>query len=405
MKRYDSITAIKALSCLMVFLSHWSGAFAGWGHVFLDRLFLQSPFRIMTFGNLAVCIFLMLSGTLAALKIYRGGSVSWGKEMMKRYLRMAIPIFGTHLLVYLLSQLDWFRTGEAAALLGNDWLATYYVSPPSLWTVTKNSFVTSVFLGDSSLYGPLWMMNYIFFGTVFSILLAEGLREMNRKGRLAVQLLLFGAFLMMDSYYLCFMMGGVLAQLILWLERRKEKVGSDMKWLILLSLAALFLFLAGWQLTLASFALTAALQAWGVGGALGNASFWGMMGGFLLCCGGILLWELWLGEGTEPKGSELRSEGRSELRLRPGRILRPLLWLGERSYSVFLVHWLVICTFSCGFYCRFINKPNWFYLGVNFFVTTAVMLVCTELFYRLVEKAAYEWAWKLGKGFFPENRK
>ena len=67
MKRYDSITAIKAISCLMVFLSHWSGAFSSWGHVFLDRLFIQSPFRIMTFGNMAVCIFLMLSGTLAAM--------------------------------------------------------------------------------------------------------------------------------------------------------------------------------------------------------------------------------------------------------------------------------------------------------------------------------------------------
>ena len=400
MKRYDSITAIKAISCLMVFLSHWSGAFSSWGHVFLDRLFIQSPFRIMTFGNMAVCIFLMLSGTLAAMKIYRGGTVSWGTEMIKRYLRMAVPVFGTHLLVYFLFHLNLFRTGEAAFLMGNDWLGCYYRVAPSLWNVVKNSFITSVFSGDSSLYGPLWMMNYIFFGTVFSILLAEALSQMSRRAKIVVQLLLLGAFLVLDSYYVCFLMGNIVAQLLLWLEKLcgdsacRSSDGKQSK--IAISLASVVLFFGGWKLALKSFALTAFLQGLGVTGALGNASFWGMIGGFLLSCGFISFWELW-----EPfVADESQKMGKRVVRL----LVRPFLWVGERSYSVFLVHWLVICTFSCGFYCRFVERPNWFYLGVNFFLTTAVLLICTEIFYILIEKAAFTWAWNRIKVWMMSGR-
>ncbi|MGN0986256.1 MAG: acyltransferase family protein [Otoolea sp.] len=374
MKRYDSITAIKAISCLMVFLSHWNGAFASWGHASLDWLFLQSPLRMMTFGNLAVCIFLMLSGTLVSLKVYRGQPISWGSEMTKRYLRMAIPIFGTHVLVYLLFRLQLFRTGEAAALMGNAWLATFYSVPLSLWGVVKKSFLTSVFLGDSSYYGPLWMMNYIFFGTVFSIVLAESLRGMSRRGRVVTELLLFGVFLVLDSYYLCFLMGNVLAQLLLWLESEKASRG-------VLTAGSAVLLLGGWKLILESFVITFRLEARGVGGALKSASFWGMLGGFFFSWGFLFLWELWLGE---------------ERKL----LLRPILWLGERSYSVFLVHWLVICTFSCGFYIRFLERPNWFYLGVNFFASMAVTFFCTELFYLIFEKGAFEWCWKRAKAFF-----
>ena len=402
MKRYDSITAIKAVSCMMVFLSHWNGAFASWGHASLDWFFLKSPFRMLTFGNMAVCIFLILSGTLVSLKIYRGGSFLWGEEMLKRYVRMVIPIFGTHMLVYLLFRLGLFRTGQAAAAMGNEWLASYYTYPISLKTVFKNSFVTSIFLGDSSYYGPLWMINYIFFGTVFSVVLAEGLKSMSGRGKALFSVLLFGIFLVLDSYYLCFLMGNVMALLMLWLEKWKEggaersnerkdgmaaaarkedrSAQRRIRKPLLAAVSALIFFFGVW-LGLESFIITYRLQARGIGLALGDASFWGLISGFFMIWGAIFLWEiLCSGKRTFWK--------------------RPVLWVGERSYSVFLVHWLVICTFTCGFYCRFLVRPNWFYLGVNFFVTTAVMLACTEVFYQLIEKRAFAWVWNRVKKYF-----
>lgn len=405
MKRYDSITAIKAVSCFMVFLSHWNGAFASWGYAPLDWLILQSPLRFMTFGNMAVCIFLILSGTLVSLKIYRGGSFSWTSEMLKRYVRMVIPIFGTHLLVYLFLRMGLFRTGEAASLSGNAWLASYYTSPLDFRSVFKCSFVTSVFRGDSTFYGPLWMMNYIFFGTVFSVVLAEGLKGMSRRGKAVFLVILFGIFLMLNSYYLCFLMGNLMAILILWLEKWKENAEENVekkaeekaeekpkgksKKMPKTALAAgsVLLLLAGIWLALKSFVIGYTLQAKGVGTAPGDPVFWGLMGGFLMIWGAVFLWELFCSE-------------------RDGFWYfwkRPLLWLGERSYSVFLVHWLVICTFSCGFYSYFINRPIWFYLGINFFATTAVMLLCTEVFYVLIEKHIYAWVWNKVKLFFLRN--
>lgn len=395
MKRYDSITAIKAIACMIVFFSHWNGAFASWGHKSLDWFFLKSPFRMLTFGNMAVCIFLMLSGTLVSLKIFRGSPFDWGEELLKRYVRMAVPIFGTHLLVYLAFRLHFFYTGQAAALMGNEWLSFYYRYdlPISLKTVFCNSFITSVFLGDSSYYGPLWMMNYIFFGTIFSVVLAAGVKEMTTKGKRLLFLALFAIFLVLDSYYCCFLFGNVLALLLLWLEQQ-SKTGWNVQKKVLVCLGSVLLFLFGVWLGLTSFFIANRLQSAGIGAALGNASFWGLVSGFLMSLGLIVLWELL----DEP-----------EKKQRIGRAVwqRPILWLGERSYSVFLVHWLVICTFSCAFYSRFVTeKPNWFYLGVNFFATALVMLAGTEIFYQLVEKRLFAGSLRLLKRlFFPAKQR
>ena len=384
-KRYDGITALKAISCLMVFLSHWNGAFGNWGLALLDWLFRQSPLKIMTFGNMAVCIFLMLSGTLISLKVYRGAPGQWGRDMLKRYFRLVIPIFGTHLLVYVLSLTGLFRTGQAASLMGNDWLATYYGTPVSLWTVARCTFITSIFTGDSSLYGPLWMMNYVFFGTVFSWLFAEVTAAMTLKGRTVFLLLVFGGFLVLDSYYVCFFLGNLLAQLLIWLKKSKEKalMTGGLVFVRLLSAASMALFFGGIWLALQSFVITYRLVDRGVGGALGNASFWGLLAGFFLCWGFLFLWELQLTgkEGNRPA-------------VTAAFLMKPLIWLGERCYAVFLVHWLVICTFSCGFYCHFINRQNWFYLGINFFLTLALIVITSEIFYVLTEKLAYTYFWK-----------
>lgn len=390
MKRYDSITAIKAISCMIVFLSHWNGAFSGWGHKALDWLFLKSPFRMLTFGNLAVCMFLMLSGTLVSLKVYCGSRFCWREELLKRYTRMAVPIFGTHLLVYLAFRFHWFYTGQAAAQMGNDWLSSYYNVPISWKRVLLNSFITSVLQGDSSYYGPLWMMNYIFFGTVFSVVLAESVKELTKKGKWLLCVILFAVFLVLDSYYLCFLLGNILALFLLWIEeQKKSELKGLKKGIVCLGFAVLFL--AGVKLGLFSFLLTYRLQEAGIGYALGNASFWGMLSGFLMVCGLLFLWEL------------LEKEEASEETVWRKIWKRPLLWLGERSYSVFLVHWLVICSFSCAFYCRFgATKPNWFYLGVNFFATLALLFVCTELFYQIVEKRLSAWSWRCLKRLFSE---
>lgn len=397
MKRYDSITAIKAISCMMVFLTHWNGAFLSWGHVSLDWLFLTSPFRILTFGNMAVCVFLMLSGTLVSLKLYRGGSFHWKEEMMKRYLRMAIPILAVHLLIYVCSEFGLFRTGEAAVAMGNSWLFNYYQEPILLGEVFKKSFVTSIFRGDSSYYGPLWMMNYIFFGTVFSVILTEVMKGMRAGKKTLAFGVLLAIFLVLNSYYLCFVLGNLMALLICRLEESKTRRAGEAspasekrafgmlpKPVLVTVFACVFIF--GVWLGLESFVIVFHLQQHGVGGALGDASFWGTLSGFFISLGLIFVWEL------------LCSEKRTFWKW-------PLLWLGERSYSVFLVHWIVICTFSCGFYCRFLTvQPNWFYLGVNFFVTAAVIFLCTEIFYQLIEKRAYMFVWNRVRRLFEEKQ-
>lgn len=370
-QRYDSITAIKAVSCFLVFTTHWWGTFYGWGSGKLNQLLSWGPFRLLTYGSMMVCIFVMLSSTLTALKVYRGKPYSWAEEMGKRYLRLAVPIFATSLAVYLLLRFGLFQNQQAALLLENDWLAMYYAQPQSVKNLFITSFVTSIVNGDSSFYGPLWMMKYIFFGTVFSIVLAEAMKGMNRAGKAVTVAVIFAMFLVVNSYYLCCLLGNVTALMILEMEKRLEATKNKKRMWVILS-AAVFCF--GVYLSLRSFVIAAFLQAHGIGMALGDAVFWITISGAVMVWGILPFWSLCL-----ERGKPLWK--------------RALLWVGDRSFSVFLVHWLVITTFSCRFYTSFHESPAWLSVGVNFLATTAVMFLCTEIFYVVFEQKAFQIVW------------
>lgn len=164
-KRIDWIDGIKLLACICVFISHFQGFFyEQCGVKQLSTAFgtvIQSSFNILKNGNLWVCLFCVISGYFASKKEIR----TW-KELFKaivnRYLRFFIPLFCVNIIAFVLYHLHCFQTQYYAEILQNDWIGGYYGFNITPWIVLRASIKMT-----SELNSPLWMLFAMFVGTCF----------------------------------------------------------------------------------------------------------------------------------------------------------------------------------------------------------------------------------------------
>ncbi len=375
MKRYDSITAIKAIACILVFTTHWKGAFGGFGIGLVDRYLEHGLMRLLGYGIMCVYVFFMLSGALISIRVFRGRPYSWAQETVRRYLRLTVPIFGVSFLVILFDRLGLLFNQAAAPYAPTSFLGTHYTKPIPLYKMITAPFVTTVFQGDASVYGPLWMIPYIFGGTFFSIILSEVILEFIPRWRVILYVLLGIIFLITGGHYFSFYLGNLLAAGILYAEACRERVQPRL-WQRLC--VGMLLLTVGLGFALEAFILAgmATDHNWFI--RFGDENFWLNIGGFLASGGFMLLWET----------------------LFAGRkfwLTRLILWIGERSYSVFMTHWLVICSFSSWFYLRFYSAGPKLSIALNFILSTALILLASHCFYELFEKRIYQFLWKHAK--------
>ena len=365
-KQYKSISLIKAFACISVVVAHWKAIFESMGSPRIDRLVFDGPLVLLIYSSMGVSIFLMLSAALAALKVYRNQEIRPGEEVLKRYVRLALPIFTTSLIVLLLQRAGAIHTAKAGALLGNDWIATRYTEPLKVIDLFRISFVTALLREENSFYIPFWMMSYIFLGSLTSMGLAMIIRGFNRRGKMIVFAFLILAMSLLDSYYLCIVLGNLLAMLLAGQERRvstrcslgsagfvkdegfqegiaadqaenaarqttpscsreagcaadstietvnlqkdtaKSKKSSDTqadwKRLFRRVLPALLLLISGMKFSTLAYKIAWNINAKGIGAPLNDSWFWQVIAGFAICLGFIQCFET----------VELRSKERSK---------------------------------------------------------------------------------------------
>lgn len=414
-KRYDSITAVKAVSCLIVFTTHWQGAFGGWGIGLVNRIADWGPFHLYAYGSMAVSVFLMLSGILVSLKVYQDRPYSWGEELVRRYLRLVVPVFVISAVVWIFLRCGIMQNRAAAAAIPSEWLGTFYTEPLTVTRLLTSSFITSVFLGDSAFYGPLWMIRYIFFGTVFSIVMAEAVKKLNRQGRTALFLFLAAVFLVIDSFYFCFYLGNVTAYGMAKGadEKAVPAAGQDAEAAqedgkahasetvrasgvarasgtaraegkVARALLSVVVLAAGVFLALEAYVITFWMNRWGIGFVFGFDDFWLTVSGAVIVWGSLLVW------------ANLLKAGRPWWK-------QMILWIGDRSYSIFLTHWVVICSFSSWFFLTFQGYGPRISIFLNFFLTSGLIFFCSHWFWRLAEQRLYQWIWGKARRLFKEG--
>ena len=128
-------------------------------------------------GQLAVCVFFVLSGDALSAAFFAGkGDAATVRLAIKRYARLATPILAASLVVFALVRLDWVFSQDAAPIVGRAvWMGAWLQVPPTFADALQYSLL-DVFTGanpDRAINPMLWTMRVELPGSfiVFALLL------------------------------------------------------------------------------------------------------------------------------------------------------------------------------------------------------------------------------------------
>lgn len=356
---------LRGLAALNVFFSHFFLTFfpLGFTNLFpgLQKSaaadgamehFLRLPFlSILWNGNFAVCVFFVLSGYVLSKPYYDGRRMDALRDRyLKRYFRLSIPIAASVFLGWALLTAGTLQHLKAAGISHSDWLTTYLVFPGTFWEAVKDALYRVIFLGEFRFNPPLWTMRVEFIGSLiifaFYALMPEG-----RKRKIlhyTIALVSLGLLTGSDAvYYYAFLAGAAL-----WNGRAPRRLA----WVLLA---------CGWYLGAFQFdawynwlpVVSQAIPSWDV------KAFYNVLGAIALFAA--------LRSGVADK-LLASSAGRT---------------LGRLSFSLYLTHFFVICTFSSWFFVTFIGRwSRALVSSVDFVLSLALLLIVAWLFERLVDR-------------------
>lgn len=220
-KRIDWLDGLKGLACIGVFLHHFllsffPGIYMGkeaLSHTALDLEYTigQLPISFFFCGEYMVGLFCLISGLVISyqiLSIKDREHVS--SFLLKRYPKLALPLFAASFFVYLMLQFQLFTNIEASALTGSGWLGSFYQNKESFSDLLYSSFLSVWFIMDTRFSNAFWMMKHLLIGSALSVLLSEMSWEKGRKFYAVYGIAAFFA-LRLNSMYSLFILGSALA--------------------------------------------------------------------------------------------------------------------------------------------------------------------------------------------------
>lgn len=332
-QRLPGVDALKGGACVLIVWHHL--AFYG---PMSDVVHTAAPWLmnwLYSYGRMAVQVFLVVGGFLAACSLAPEGSASFRQPLrliLKRYRRLALPLVVAVLITV------------AVAALVRPWLQHDSVpGAPALWQLLAHLFLLQDWLGQEALSAGIWYVAIDFQLFVLSVLLLTVFRD--RRHRWAVlalataSLLVFNRRSELDMTGLYFFGAYALGMLAWWASRSE----SPTRWLLVM-----------------------------VG--LGTAALLLDFRGRLLVAVVVALGLVWLQRSAWP-----------------GRWLQQpwMLRLGQVSYSVFLIHFPV---------CLLVNAvvshvwpAQLLANALGLLVAFGLSLLAGEALYRFVESPDARW--------------
>jgi peptidoglycan/LPS O-acetylase OafA/YrhL len=289
-----------------------------------ELIFSSTPLGLIGAGNFSVCIFFVLSGYVLTQKyfIMRSNNVIISSAL-RRYIRLLIPVLAAIVLSFFLSSAGLFHYyAETVMITANNNPANYWVN---YWTFTPNiadaivqAMWGSFFVGGDVYYDPvLWTMTIEFYGSmlVFAMALLFGPRRNRWTFYLAAAVAFF------NSYYLAFIIGMALADMF----TNKTQVFKTSNKVTLSIIMFVGLFLGSYPVsTVTSDSLY---------GFLNNGFFQTPKMVYHITGAGMIMYVI------------LNSQRLQRTFSSPVPV-----FLGKISYSLYLVHFMVISSFTCALF-------------------------------------------------------
>lgn len=362
-EKLDYIDGLKVLSCLMIFNFHFINAFycgiyslvpADFHAPAVELLLGSTPLNILMGGKFGVRIFMTISGFFVGYRFFlTGDSSSLTKGAVKKYFRLVFPIITANIAIFVLMRAGLFQNGAASQLAGTSlFFGNYNQFEPSLFAAIKEAVLGCFITGANKYNGPLWFIYYEFFGT----LLMAGIIALFGKTKARYIVYAIAACLAIRNDFLPFILGTVVCDLTYqppgWIRKLSEQ-----KWLMwLLLLFGLFLgsyppigeHLEG---TIYAFIPPKVILYYIIGASC------------------VLYALLHLKAPRKVLGSKV------------------VTWLNTYSYGFYLMHFTVLCTFSCGFYLALQDKMNYHVLALlNYVLSFGLTVLISMLIQKFVEQ-------------------
>lgn len=333
------IQGLKGLAMLIVVMMHFYLVF---NPAFSYKM-ESFPTHILVNGNLAVCMFLLLSGFVISKGTSKFTSFDIVKgALLKRYFRILFPTSIVVIAAYIMYLTQVMHIQEIAQVLDNSRIEEYYTG------MTVRKFLECLLfvpLGKNALLLPCWMLIFIYMGTMLIYLLHFATNNMKTLNMLLVLAIVAFVCRYVFSVHYCPIVIGMAI----------EKLTSRYKFQ--------------------------------------HTTTYSLLGGVILLVG--ILLEHYSGNLWKPMidvnvvSSTLIFLG-VMFCVPVSKILetRLFVYLGQISFSLFLVHWPIICSLSCWLFLSLPIADVQIRVVTILLITLITSLVVAHLYNKFVEPVA-----------------
>lgn len=350
-QKLKHIEGIRGLAAIIVVLHHYTLAFypalnfgnASQSHIgngSLELLMANTPINLIYNGGFAVCIFFILSGYVLSNAYHQTNNPKiLVQYAIKRYFRLLIPVGASIILAYALIKMSlMYNANLAVVTKTNDWLSGAFDHNGGLFDVIKNIVVDVFFFKDNSYNPVLWTMTYELLGSflIFSFLLAT--HPFKYKMSLYIGLVL-ALFFTENNSYAAFILGVVLNKYVLHQQASVKPIVLP-KWALFLILIT-GLYFSSYPLAID---VNHTIYGFITFSFLLNYEFYHVLGSFMVMF--VIL-----------HSEKLKA-------LLSGKTIS---YIGKISFSFYLLHFIILCSFSCYLFSLF--YPTYHY-------NLAVLLTC-----------------------------
>lgn len=268
-KKVDWIDGLKGICCLLIVVHHYilirypSAYFGSNAISYLnnyDTAFAQNPLSVFVNGNFLVCLFFILSSVVICLQSYNSceNSKQMTKNILKRYLRFAIPIF-------------------ICSILLEIFMRIFENNPHSILDLLKSSFITVLWKGDNTFNGGFWVLHTTFIGTFIAMPFGILLKNCNKK-IIIVMLFITYIYFFLGTYYLTFALGIIIAYWLVHFSNKKS---------IIIGLLLIFigLIIGGYPTEFKPTNFYEVLNITHISKHIPLHVFWHIIGAFMVCFG------------------------------------------------------------------------------------------------------------------------
>lgn len=206
--RVAALDGLRGWAALCVVCYHLLTALYGLGYAQVSTPVLN----ILVNGQFAVFLFFAISGYVLTYASWRGSKAHVARQFVKRHSRLAVPVFFSSIIVYVLMVLDVPAYMEAVAAIGNEhWFRhqlTFEPTPLNLMLYSVWGVFTEI--GGRVGYSPfLWTMPFELWGS-FAVL-ALSLIERPRWLPYVVLIALSAVLMLVLGIAACFPIGALVA--------------------------------------------------------------------------------------------------------------------------------------------------------------------------------------------------